>query len=97
MDARGSDVRPSLFARTTPDGQRWEFTATPGGGCALLRGGGVVTEADGTEASVDRLVGEFLLLTGAGSTARPHVLASSSSEGAVLPAEAGSGTNPRAA
>ena len=70
MDARGSDVRPSLFIRTAPDGDTWEFTATPDGGCALLCGGHVVTIGDGSEASVDRILQEFLAACGVGPAGR---------------------------
>ena len=93
MDARGSDVRPSLFIRTAPDGDTWEFTATPDGGCAVLCGGNVVAVGDGSETSVDRILEEFLAACGAGRGGRyPSNPPSPSPDG-----PAGPGLNPRAA
>ena len=70
MDARVSELRPSLFIRTAPGGDTWEFTATPDGGCALLCGGQVVAIGSGTEESVDRILEEFLVACGAGCASR---------------------------
>ena len=93
MDARVSDVRPSLFIRTAPDGDTWEFTATPDGGCALICGGHVVAIGSGTEESVDRILEEFLVACGAGCGTRfpaaPPPL--------PPPPPDGTGINPRAA
>lgn len=69
MDARVAEVRPSLFIRTAPGGDTWEFAATPDGGCALLCGGQVVAIGSGTEESVDRILEEFLAACGAGCAA----------------------------
>jgi hypothetical protein len=67
MDARSFvfDARPSLFIRTAPDGDTWEFAATPDGRCVLLRGGELVDAGEGTPETVDRLLDAFLHACGA--------------------------------
>ena len=93
MDARISEVRPSLFIRTALDGDTWEFAATPDGGCALLCGGEVVTIGNGSEESVGRILGEFLAACGARRDGRfPTTAAPRPPDGTDGP-----GINPRAA
>ena len=92
MDARGFEARPSLFIRTAPDGDTWEFTATPDGGCALLCGGHVVTIGDGSAESVDRILEAFLAACGAACAVRFPATAPPPPDGT-----AGPGMNPWAA